>query len=70
MWYEVRKESSEYDTTRKLLSLSLYLFFKILLLPVTFLLVFSIAIFYPYFFLVGFLLQYVALFQYRELNKY
>ena len=37
---EVRKESSEYDITRKLLSLSLDLFFEIWLFPVTFLLVF------------------------------
>ena len=29
MWYKERKESSEYDITRKLLSLSLVLFFKI-----------------------------------------
>ena len=60
---EVRKESSEYDITRKLLSLSLDLFIEIWLFPVTFLLVFFIAIFYRHFFLIGLLLQYVALFQ-------
>ena len=51
------------NITRKLLSLSLDLFFKILLFQVTFLLFFSTAIFSPYFPQVGLLLQYVALFQ-------
>ena len=45
---------------RKLLSLSLDLFFKILLFQVTFLIFFSRAVFSPYFLLVGLLLQYVA----------
>ena len=49
--------------TRKLLSLSLDLFFKILLFQVTFLIFFSTAIFSPHFLQVGLLLQYVALFQ-------
>ena len=44
------------NISRKLLSLSLDLFFKILLFHVAFLIFFSIAIFSPYFFLVGFLL--------------
>ena len=44
------------NISRKLLSLSLDLFFKILLFQVAFLIFFSIAIFSPYFFLVGFLL--------------
>ena len=51
--------------TRKLLSLFLDFFFKILLLQVTFLIFFFIAVFCPYFLLVGLLLQYVALFQAR-----
>ena len=51
------------NITRKLLSLSLDLFFKILLFQVTFLIFFSTAIFSPYFLQVGLLLQYVALFQ-------
>ena len=44
----------------KLLSLSLDLFFNILLFRVTFLIFFSIAIFSPYFLQVGLLLQCVA----------
>ena len=44
----------EENTTRKLLSLSLDLFFKILLFQVAFLIFFSIAIFYPYCLLVGY----------------
>ena len=60
----------EENTTRKLLSLSLDLFFKILLFEVAFLILFSVAIFSSYFLLVGLLLQYVALFQSRELVKY
>ena len=51
-------------------SVSLDLFFKILLFQVTFLIFFFIAIFPPYFLLVGSLLQYVALFQSKELVKY
>ena len=54
----------EENITRNLLSLSLDLFFKILLLQFTFLIFFSIAIFSPSYFLqVGLLLQYVALLQ-------
>ena len=53
----------EKNITRKLLSLSLDLFFKILLFQVTFLIFFSTAIFSPYFLQVGLLLQHVALFQ-------
>ena len=53
----------EKNITRKLLSVSLDLFFKILLFQVTFLVFFSTAIFSPYFLQVGLLLQYVALFQ-------
>ena len=53
----------EKNITRKLLSLSLDLFFKILLFQVAFLIFFSTAIFSPYFLQVGLLLQYVALFQ-------
>ena len=53
----------EENTTRKLLSLSLDLFFKILLFQVTFLIFFSIAILSPYFLQVGLLLQCTALFQ-------
>ena len=51
------------NITRKLLFLSLGLFFKILLFQDTFLVFFSIAIFSPYFLQVCLLLQYVALFQ-------
>ena len=58
------------NITRKLLSLSLDLFFKILLFQVAFLVFFSMAIFSPYFLLVYLLLQYVAVFQSRELIKY
>ena len=54
----------EENITRKLLSLSLDLF-KILLFQVTFFIFFSIALFSLL--LVGLLLQYVALFQSREL---
>ena len=54
---------------QKLLSLSLDLFFEILLFHVAFLIFFSITIFSPYFFLLGFLLQCVALFQSRELGN-
>ena len=46
---------------------SLDLFFKIVLFQVAFLIFFSIAVFSPYFLLVGLLLQYVALFQSGEL---
>ena len=53
----------EKNITRKLLSLSLDLFFKILLFQVIFLIFFSTAIFSPYFLQVCLLLQYVALFQ-------
>ena len=53
----------EENIIRKLLSLSLDLFFKILLFQVTFLIFFCIAIFSPYFLWVDLLLQYVALFQ-------
>ena len=60
----------EESTTGKLLSLSLDMFFKILLFQVAFLIFFSIAIFSPYFLLVGLLLQFVALFQSRELVNY
>ena len=55
--------SLEENITRKLLSLSLDLFFKILLFQVTFLIFISIAILSPYFLQVSLLLQYVALFQ-------
>ena len=44
----------------------LNLFFKILLFQIAFLIFFSIAVFSPYFLLVGLLLQYVALFQSME----
>ena len=57
------------NITRKLLSLSLDLFFKISLFQLTFLIFFSIAVFSLYFLLVGLLLQYAALFQPRELVK-
>ena len=50
---EVRKESSEYDITRKLLSLFLDLFFEIWLFPVTFLLVFLAPSFVVIFFWLG-----------------
>ena len=53
----------EENITRKLLSLSLELFFKIVLFQVTFLILFSMAIFSSYFLLVGLLLQFVVLFQ-------
>ena len=53
----------EENTTKKLLSLSLDLFFKILLFQATFHMSFPIAILSPYFLQVGFLLQYMALFQ-------
>ena len=43
----------EENITRKLLSLSLDLFFKISLFQVTFLIFFSIAVFSPYFLLIG-----------------
>ena len=59
----------EENITRKLLSFSLDLFFKISLFQVTFLIFFSIAVCSPYFLLVGLLLQYVALFQSQELVK-
>ena len=52
----------EENTTRKLLSISLDLFFKILLFQVAFLIFFYISIFSPYFLLVGLLLQSVTLF--------
>ena len=55
--------------TRKLLSLSLDLFLKLLLFQVASLIFFSIAILSPYFLLVGLLLQSVALFQSKELVK-
>ena len=54
------------NITRKLLSLSLDSFFKILLFQVAFLILFFITRFSPYFLLVGLLLQYVALFQSRN----
>ena len=53
----------EEKITKKLLSLSLGLFFKILLFQVAFLIFISIAIFSFYFLLVGLLYQYMALFQ-------
>ena len=53
----------EENITRKLLSLSLDLFFKILLFQVAFLIFFSSAIFSPYFLLVVLLLRSVALFR-------
>ena len=53
----------EENTTRKLLSLSLDLIFKILLFQVAFLIFFSIVNFSPCFLLVGLVLQPVALFQ-------
>ena len=53
----------EENTTRTILSLSLDLFFKILLFQVAFLIFYSIAIFSSYFLQVGLLLQSVALFQ-------
>ena len=56
--------------TRKLLSLSLDLLFKILLFQVAFPIFFSVAIFSPFFLLVALLLPYVALFQTRELVNY
>ena len=59
----------EENITKKLLSLSLDLFFKFLLFLVTFLIFFSIAVLSPYFLLVGLLLEYMALFQSRELVK-
>ena len=59
----------EQNITRKVLSLSLELFFNILLFQVTFFIFFSIDVFAPYFLLVGLLLQYVTLFQTRELVK-
>ena len=55
----------EENTSRKLLSLSLDLLFKILLFQVAFLIFFSIVVFSPYFLLIGLLLQYVVLFQSR-----
>ena len=55
--------------TRKLLSLCLDLFFIILFVQVAFLLLFSVAIFFPYFLMVGLLLQYVALYESRESIK-
>ena len=58
------------NITRKLLSLSLDMFFKILLFQFTFLILFSIAVFSSYFLLVGLLSQHVALFQSRELVKF
>ena len=60
----------EENTTRKLLSLTLDLYSKILLFRVACLIIFSIAIFSPYFHLIGLLLQSVAVFQSRELVKY
>ena len=57
----------EENVTRKFLSPSLDLFFKFLLFQVAFFIFFSIAVFSPYFLLFGLLLQYVALFQFREL---
>ena len=58
------------NNTRKWLSLSLDLCFKILLFQVAFLTFLSVTIFSPYFLLVGLSLQYVTLFQSRELVKY
>ena len=60
----------EENAGRKLLSLSLVLFFKILLFQIAFLIFFSITVFSPNFLLVGLLLQSVDLFQSRELVKY
>ena len=61
----------EENTTRKLIVLSLDLFFKMLLFQVAFFIFFSIAIFSPYFLLVGLLLQYVTIiFKSMELVKY
>ena len=57
------------NNTREILSLSLDMFFKILLFKVAFILYFSITI-SSHFLLVGLLLQYVTLFQSRELVKY
>ena len=55
---------------QKITILSLDLFFKILLFQVAFFIFFFIAIFSPYFLLVGLSLQYVTPFQSRELVKY
>ena len=65
----INKALLEKNITRKLLSLSLDLFFKILLFQVTFLIFFSTATFSPYFLQFGLLLQYVALFQSGNLVK-
>ena len=47
------------------------MFFKILLFQVAFLIYFPVAIFFPYFLLVGLLLQYVTIqVQSREVVKY
>ena len=59
----------EENITRKLLSLSLNLFFKVLLFQVTSLILLSESVFSPYFLLFGLLLQYVVLFQSRDLIK-
>ena len=56
------------NTIRKLLTISLDLSFKIL--PVAFLIFFANTIWYPYFLLVGLLLQSVLLFHCREPVKY
>ena len=53
----------------KLLSLSLDLFFNILLFQVAFLISFSVTFFSPYFLLVGLLLQSVPQLQSMELVK-
>ena len=62
--------STRKNIARKLLSLFTVLFFKIVFSQVAFLLLFSIAIFSPYFFLFALWLQSVALFQSKELDKY
>ena len=54
---------------QKLLSLSLDLHFNFFLFLIAFLLLFSIAIFFPYFLLVRLSLQFVTLFQSRKLVK-
>ena len=59
----------EENIARKLLSISLDLFLKVLLFHVAFLKLFSIATFYSYFHPIVLLLQYVALFPSRELVK-
>ena len=57
------------NTYRKLLALSIDLFFKVSLFQATFLIFFHRAVFSPYSLPNGLLLQYVALLQSRELVK-